>query len=302
MMLLLIQMILLVALAFAAGGMLGLGFRRLASGPTKRRVRSARTLPVDLGPGRPRKSVAVQTRDLSHMAILDLRPVLEAEADRRRAGPVEGFTVSVNESAPAPAIPTASMPAKTIALKPSAPRPDPASKLEKPARPALTERSPSYVNGHTHEPALGEQTFELLSAEVASDGDFFDDTPVAPTVLNREMTLKLARAADPGPAAGGAPFTLQSIMAAGEGLPPRLLSAPETGVADNLKLINGIGASNERELNALGIYHFSQIAEWGAPEVAWISNRIRFPKRILSEDWIGQARALCAAAEVVSGA
>mgnify|MGYP001627388356 CR=1 FL=1 len=286
MMLLLIQMILLVAMAFAAGGALGLGLRRMASGPAPRRVRSARTLPGGPGPGRSNKAKFIP-RDLSQMAILDLRPVLEAEADRRRAGPVEGMPADL-----------ASTPIATATDKPSKPS---ISRQAKDKSPDKSRQAPVYLNGHAPDqaPPLDEAA---LPVSTMSEGDFFDDTPVEAPVKSRELTLKLARAADPGPAAGASPFTLQSIMAAGEGHAPRLLSAPENGVADNLKLINGIGASNERELNALGVYHFAQIAEWGAPEVAWISNRIRFPKRILSEDWIGQARALCVTPEVVPGA
>ncbi|MEL7128566.1 MAG: NADH-quinone oxidoreductase subunit NuoE [Pseudomonadota bacterium] len=63
---------------------------------------------------------------------------------------------------------------------------------------------------------------------------------------------------------------------------------------DNLKRISGIGPKNEEALNALGIYTFSQIADWTAENVAWVEVSLSFPGRIAREDWIAQARKLAA--------
>ncbi|PHP66154.1 ABC transporter [Zhengella mangrovi] len=83
---------------------------------------------------------------------------------------------------------------------------------------------------------------------------------------------------------------------AGSDLPgdrPASLDAPQ-GDADNLTRIKGIGPGNEKKLNALGIYHFSQIAAWTPSEVQWVGAYLAFPGRIEREDWTGQASQLAA--------
>uniref|UniRef100_UPI00372D5026 hypothetical protein n=1 Tax=Xanthobacter cornucopiae TaxID=3119924 RepID=UPI00372D5026 len=78
------------------------------------------------------------------------------------------------------------------------------------------------------------------------------------------------------------------------GVPPPVLAAPDGGVADDLKLLKGIGPQNEQRLQRLGIFHFRQIAAWTPDEAAWVGSYLAFPGRIEREDWIGQAKALAA--------
>ncbi len=74
---------------------------------------------------------------------------------------------------------------------------------------------------------------------------------------------------------------------------PAPLSAPRGGKADDLKQIKGIGPKLEQLLNALGIYHFDQIAGWGAEEIAWLdSNLTGFRGRASRDNWVEQARVL----------
>lgn len=77
---------------------------------------------------------------------------------------------------------------------------------------------------------------------------------------------------------------------------PEALEKP-VGLADDLKRISGIGAVLEARLNSLGIFHFHQIASWGAAEVAWIDDYLSFKGRVLREKWIPQAKALAAESE-----
>lgn len=63
---------------------------------------------------------------------------------------------------------------------------------------------------------------------------------------------------------------------------------------DNLKLISGIGHQNEERLNALGIWHFSQIAAWTKDNIDWVGSYLAFPGRIEREQWVEQARKLAA--------
>ncbi len=73
--------------------------------------------------------------------------------------------------------------------------------------------------------------------------------------------------------------------------PPGLASA-RGGRADDLKRISGIGRQNEQKLNALGIFHFDQIAAWTHEQALWAGSYMAFPGRIEREDWIGQAKLL----------
>lgn len=74
---------------------------------------------------------------------------------------------------------------------------------------------------------------------------------------------------------------------------PRLLNAPD-GEPDDLTKIKGIGAKLQERLNALGIYHYAQIAEWSTQDGAWIDDQLAFKGRVAREDWIAQAKALAA--------
>jgi len=73
---------------------------------------------------------------------------------------------------------------------------------------------------------------------------------------------------------------------------PPALPGPRSGGADDLRRIRGIGPQNATRLNALGIYHFDQIAAWSPAEARWVGAYLAFPGRIEREDWIGQATAL----------
>ncbi len=69
------------------------------------------------------------------------------------------------------------------------------------------------------------------------------------------------------------------------------LVAPD-GEPDDLTNIHGIGPRLQRLLNRQGIYHFHQIAAWGADEVAIMDKFLRFPGRIMRDNWIAQAQDL----------
>lgn len=79
------------------------------------------------------------------------------------------------------------------------------------------------------------------------------------------------------------------------GLKPVSLSAPNGGIADDLKLIKGIGVQMEALCNKLGFYHFDQIASWSVEEVAWVDNNLEgFKGRATRDNWVSQARVLAA--------
>ena len=72
---------------------------------------------------------------------------------------------------------------------------------------------------------------------------------------------------------------------------PKFLDAPN-GEPDDLKKILGIGPVLEEKLNEMGIYHFSQIAEFTDTDVNNINTHLSFPGRIERDEWIPQAQNL----------
>ena len=71
---------------------------------------------------------------------------------------------------------------------------------------------------------------------------------------------------------------------------PAEMEKPE--YPDDLKLISGVGPKLEQVLNGLGVWTFSQVADWKAEEIAWVEDYLQFKGRVERDDWISQARAL----------
>ena len=80
------------------------------------------------------------------------------------------------------------------------------------------------------------------------------------------------------------------------GVAPETFSAPQ-GEADDLKQIGGLGPKLEEKLNALGIYHFHQIAGLTPENVAWLDEQLGSKGRVERDDWIAQAAELAEAAK-----
>ena len=64
------------------------------------------------------------------------------------------------------------------------------------------------------------------------------------------------------------------------------------GSPDDLKLIKGVGAVLERRLNDAGVFHFWQIAQMRKAQVDALEAVLRFPGRMVRDNWKAQARAL----------
>jgi predicted flap endonuclease-1-like 5' DNA nuclease len=100
--------------------------------------------------------------------------------------------------------------------------------------------------------------------------------PVAPGAVSQDGELPIE--------------TPQSLM--GGGVRPASVAAPRQGAPDDLTLIEGIGPKTEKTLQALGIFHFDQIADWSRANCAWVDGYLRLRGRIERERWVEQARAL----------
>ena len=66
------------------------------------------------------------------------------------------------------------------------------------------------------------------------------------------------------------------------------------GERDNLKLIRGVGPRNEGRLNDIGVFRFEQIAAWTRRQQREIGEELSFPGRIERENWVAQAKTLAA--------
>lgn len=123
----------------------------------------------------------------------------------------------------------------------------------------------------------------------------------APGIEAEAASVVVAVAAEPAPpvsdAVPEAPVIAEADVARAaeadaHGARPAGLHGPREGRADDLKRIKGIGKQNETRLNALGIWHFDQIAAWSPENIAWAGSFLAFVGRIDREDWVGQAKVL----------
>ncbi|MGL4488690.1 MAG: NADH-quinone oxidoreductase subunit NuoE [Rhizobiaceae bacterium] len=74
---------------------------------------------------------------------------------------------------------------------------------------------------------------------------------------------------------------------------PELLKKPRSGKGDDLKLIWGVGPKLEKMLNAMGVWHFDQVASWGKAELSWVDSRLEgFKGRASRDEWVKQAKKL----------
>ncbi len=92
-----------------------------------------------------------------------------------------------------------------------------------------------------------------------------------------------------------APAAADEIVVS-EDMRPKGLSAPN-GEADDLKRIKGVGPVIEETLNGLGVYHFTQVADFSEDNIKWVDNFISFPGRIQREQWVSQASDLAKGAQ-----
>jgi len=114
----------------------------------------------------------------------------------------------------------------------------------------------------------------------------------AKPVTPRKGKAPIAKPVDAKPAPAAAPAE------AGEQLRPAALEAAREGGADDLKRIKGIGPKLELMCNDLGFFHFDQIANWTAAEVAWVDDNIKgFKGRVTRDTWVEQATKLAAGEE-----
>lgn len=118
--------------------------------------------------------------------------------------------------------------------------------------------------------------------------------PAAATAPKAEAKPKAAAApkAEAKPKTAAKPQAEPAPAAAPEGgSKPKALKAARKGVADDLKVIEGIGPAMEKLLNEGGIFHIDQIAAWGPAEVEWMDGNLKgFKGRVTRDKWVAQAK------------
>ncbi|MEM8632660.1 MAG: NADH:ubiquinone oxidoreductase [Pseudomonadota bacterium] len=102
---------------------------------------------------------------------------------------------------------------------------------------------------------------------------------------------------EPAPVAAPEPAS-DPAPAPGEGTKPTTLEAARDGAPDDLKKIKGVGPKLEELLHSMGFYHFDQVANWTAAEVAWVDDNLEgFKGRVSRDDWVAQAKLLASGGE-----
>lgn len=133
----------------------------------------------------------------------------------------------------------------------------------------------------------------VAKAVEKADGDVKAEAPaekVVPTKPARTETAAKPAPTEATPAKAKAAAPKRAPVA--KDGKPALLTEPRGGKADDLKQLKGVGPKLEQTLNALGIYHFDQIAGLRKREIEWVDNNLRFKGRIERDGWVAQAKAL----------
>ncbi len=74
---------------------------------------------------------------------------------------------------------------------------------------------------------------------------------------------------------------------------PVMMKKPK-GKADDLTKLKGVGPKLSEKLNAVGVYHFRQIASWNDQQAEWVDDLVAGKGRIKRDAWVAQARTFTA--------
>jgi predicted flap endonuclease-1-like 5' DNA nuclease len=153
----------------------------------------------------------------------------------------------------------------------------------------------------------------LASSSTANDKSKINDTKAATTTSATTGVVTALGAAATGVAATAAAAASKGTSgtsaastgdsniktftgAAKFGERPELYNAPRGGgKGDELSLIWGVAEKLEHKMNATGIWHFDQIANWSQANVEWFEHEFEgFKGRLDRDKWIEQCKKLAA--------
>lgn len=256
MLLLIIQLAILIAVAFVLGCLIGSLYRRFnASTGTQGRTAAALALPY-----------AARADATARTAKYAVPPVTASQKSAARS---KAATATAKRAAPAKVTPMRAPAGRSMA---DAAR-SAASKASSAAASAVASVSASVIP----------------MAKPGSPSSGLTRSPVSPPSAPAVKPAAKGRAAP-----SSAPKTVQAVASSAPvaAAVPKLLKTPRGGKRDNLTLIDGVGDKLEKDLNSLGIFHYDQVASWTPAETAWINRKIGFPGRVERENWIGKAAQL----------
>lgn len=150
--------------------------------------------------------------------------------------------------------------------------------------------------------ALGVMTFAQVGSWSKNEQADYGERLAFPGRIEREEWVSQANVLAKGGVTdfakrvdkGEVPTSIGKGSVGDVGKAPKRLEKARGGKADNLTLIDGVGNAIEKRLFALGIYHFDQIAAFNDAEATWIGNEVGFPGRVQRENWIGESKILAA--------
>ena len=134
------------------------------------------------------------------------------------------------------------------------------------------------------EPALEEPTVEEESSEDAMADKETTNAPEDVEIPTENIIGEALEALEALEDIEEEPETSKEESEVGQ--KPELLSEPRNGEKDNLTDIKGIGPKLEEKLNASGIYHFEQIANWTEENMIWLEEHTHFASRAKKEAWV----------------
>ncbi len=170
--------------------------------------------------------------------------------------------------------------------------------------------APWHDKGARHQPAPPSVALRDTPVAIVAKGARLDEVDAAKgdaakskAKPKQDNTTDVKDAPKPAKAAKAGPKKAQQkkaevVSTPETGTKPAALDAARKGGADNLKMIKGVGPKLEALLNRLGFYHFDQIANWSADEVAWVDQNLEgFKGRVSRDNWVEQARTLATGGE-----
>jgi len=223
--------------------------------------------------------VEISWSELSGTPEAVFRSRLEAESEEAAMRAVEGGWTPRPAMRSAPRPVELLEPIRDVAAPEPSPAPEPVATPE-PAAPASEGASAAEIAG-----ALSAARTAVEAATAAAGAALAEVARPAPGVVET-----VAAADEPSePQAGGVGSDVRGHAPFGR---PAGLAGPRDGGKDDLLQIRGLTSQSEAALNAIGIFHFDQIAAWDKKAALWVDNHLALKGSLARDKWVEQAREL----------
>jgi predicted flap endonuclease-1-like 5' DNA nuclease len=280
-----IQTLLLLAIAYILGCVLGCWFHRVYGVEDKPIFADAPAAPV--------------------VAAVAAAPVIAAavKAPEPVAAPVPApEPVAFTAPVAAPVAKPVAKPKAVAAPKKAAPKPKAAAVIAPAKKDDLKRIKGIGRQNEARLNSFGVMTFAQIAGWSHKDEADYGERLAFPGRIEREEWVKQAKVLAKGGTTEFAKRVDKGEVATSTGKgtvgdmgkAPKVLEKARGGKADNLTLIDGVGNAIEKRLFALGIFHFDQIAKMTDAEATWLGNEIGFPGRVQRENWVAESKILAA--------